>query len=192
MDAIKGLLFEGSLTLAGLCAGACLVLLVLWRRTGSSVRRKMFWGATAASFLLLGLQGLVVTDRERIINLVQELAAAAEKSDIARIEQSIDAAYKDSDGDREACLARARDRLSRHAIRSVSLSAFEVNVSGDDAKASFRVVCDMREGDHSLPNMPSRWELDLVRRGDTWMVCSIRRLQIGPIKASGAGGDGRW
>jgi hypothetical protein len=75
-----------------------------------------------------------------------------------------------------------RDRLARYTIRGVNVSGFEVSVRGDEATVSFRVICDLRDRETLSASTPSRWQVDLVRQGDTWMVRSIRLLQLGPIK----------
>jgi len=192
VDFLRSLLFESPTKLASLCAFVCLVLLVLWRRTGTAGRRRAFLGALAASLVLLALQAVVVTDHERIVQLLSALADAAERADLGAIEPSIDDSYRDNYGDRAALLARIRDRLTRYTIRNVSLSAFEVTVDGDEATAGFRVVADMNDRDSAFPATPSRWEVGLIRRGGVWRVRSVRLLRLGPLEATGAGGGLGW
>lgn len=192
MDFLRSLLFESPARLASLCAFVCLVLLVLWRRTGTAGRRKAFLGALAASLVLLALQAVVVTDHERIVQLLNALADAAERADLDTIEPSIDESYHDSHGDRATLLVRIRDRLTRYTIRNASLSAFEITVDGDEATAAFRVIADVNDRDSSFPATPSRWEVSLIRRGGVWRVRSIRLLRLGPLEATGAGRGLGW
>jgi hypothetical protein len=180
VDTITQFLFESPMQLASVCGIVCLVLLVMWRRTGSAGRRKAFLAAAALSCLLLALQAVVVTDRERIVWLMDDLAKAVEAADIDRIEQSIDADYKDDSYDRTTFLAHVRNELTHYSVRGARLSAFKVSVSGNEATVSFRVVCEIRDRDGMFVSVLSRWQVDLVRRDTGWMVRSTRRLELGP------------
>ncbi len=192
MSFLTTLLFESAVMLGLLCVAVCAVLLVLWRRTGSPGRRNALGIAVPASAVLLVAQALVRTDRERAIALMEDLAAAVQEPDFARIEQAIDADYRDGRDTRETLIRTIHERLTRYTIQRVGLSAFEFESAGDEAAIRFRVICDLRSGDNFVANMPSRWEVRLVRREGQWAVRAIRALQIGLIQTRGPAAGPGW
>lgn len=181
------LLFESPWTLSFLAAAVCLILLVLWRRTGSPGRRKAFLIAVVASVALLVLQAIVVTDRERIMSQLDALAEAVERVDLPQIDRAIDADYTDGRDDRGRLLATIHERLTRYTIRGARLSAFDITVDGGDATVRFRCVCDLAGGEAPGGTTVSRWEVRLVRRDEGWRVRSIRLLQLNSIDMTGLG-----
>ena len=190
MDTITWFFLESPVALGIVCATVCAGLLVSWRRSGSAKGRRAFLVSIGVSLALLILQALVVTDHERAVSLMHDLAEAAERPDLERIGAAIDESYQDGRDNRGALLARIHDRLTRYGVQRASLSAFEFQANGDEATVSFRVVCDIRDGDNVMNYMPSRWEVGLVRRGHEWRVRSIRDLQIGPLKTTRTGPPG--
>ena len=192
MDAISDFLFARPIALAAACTATCLVLLVLWRRTVSDGRRKAFLGALAVSVVLLVLQEIVVTDRERITALIQELASATAKPDFATIEQALDAAYADDVFNRDTVMPAIRGALGRYRVEGPRVFAFEIRIDGDSADATFNALCDIRESDGFVPNVLSLWRLRLVRHEGRWFVRSIRPVKVGAREVRSLSELFRW
>jgi len=178
LDSLVELLLESPYRLAILCALGCLVLLVLWRRTLSAARRKAFLAGVSVSAILLLLQAIVVTDRERIIALMNGLAEAVIEPDFERIERAIDPEYDDGRRTKSALMALIRDRLSGTTVERARLYGFEVDVRGERATTRFRAMSSGRVGDTPVVNIPSAWQVDLIRRGRQWTITAIRPTRV--------------
>jgi hypothetical protein len=185
---LRSILFESWFNLLLVALPITLVLLVLWRRTVSARYRDALLGVVAAAaLLLLVIQPAVETNREAIIRICHELAAATRVPDIEAIGAHVASDYADPRFKSKAELMQhVNATLTRYAIERPRVWRFDVAIDGDQATATFQGFCDVRRASGELvSNISSAWELTFVARDGRWRVRRIDARKIGPRDVSG-------
>jgi len=117
----------------------------------------------------VGLEALVVTDREQVEATLEGGAAAFEANDLDRVLTFI---APDAQGTRNA----ARDALHWARFEQIKITNLEVTVvrtaSPPTARAKLIVLVTARErrGDFALVGHPVPVEIQLQQAGDRWLV----------------------
>jgi hypothetical protein len=180
IDFLTRLLFESLPLLLVTIAIALAVAVAVHRRRFTAASRRGIWITAGLGVLLIGLQALVETDREAIQGMVRDTARAVQGGDVSAIGQRIDEAFQTRGMDKQQLLASANLTLQRWQVNSSRTSGFRIELDGDEATVSFRVICDLRSATWVQENTPSQWTLRCIRRPDGWKVLRIEDARFGP------------
>ncbi len=184
------LLFDGLWSPAIAWVFVQFILIGCWSWTRSRTHARVVWGGFAALPLLLVLSAAVVTDRERIVLLFEQLAEAVETRDVGAIARHLDEDFSVNRLDRQGFIEEVERLLARYKIWDAKLRRFEIRFPGPDrAEASFHATARVRSEELLYDWFAARWKSKLVRRGDVWLVTSIVRsrgsaggpLQLGDL-----------
>ncbi|MFH0980090.1 MAG: hypothetical protein V2A79_00940 [Planctomycetota bacterium] len=173
---VQWLLFESRLALLALLFLVEFVLLWIWARWRTRRSRRLALGGLVAGGLLLALQPLVVTDRERIIAVCKEMAYAIEDRQIDRVGRHIASEFEVGSIDREALLGSLTRVLARVHVEKPRLSGFRVSVAGLEARATFQARCRVANSEFVQEGMLSGWELTFRKVDNRWQVIAIKPL----------------
>jgi len=171
-DWLTRLLFE-DLSLLLLAEAMTLAVVVgLHRRYMTPRSRRTVWITLAVCCGQIVMQKLVVTDREAIRAMVEAMANAVQQGDVAALaDHFAEDLQFEKDRDKEAVVQHAREILQRYEIHNARVSGFRIDVSEDDATATFQAMADVRNGSAEMSyNTPTRWDLKCRRESDGWRV----------------------
>ncbi len=137
--------------------------------------------------LLLGLDWFLITERERVADIVYDLAEAVEKEDVAGIARYLAPDCHYGRFDRAGILALAQRSFDRYEVERVRIRRLEVSVSEGSrlAVADFFAIGVARDQTGSSGWQPTRWRLafrEIVP--DHWMVTAVVRLPELPGQAA--------
>jgi hypothetical protein len=189
VSTITNLLFESPLNWSIVAIPVLLVLLVIWRRTGTDLRRNILLLGMAIYVFVLVLQTVIETDREAITRLIQQLAEAVQAPDFDRIEAALDPSYDDGHRTRKTFIPTLRQELSVIRVDHAKVSLPRIQITGDRAVADVSATCDVDVGDQMPRSAMSQWKIKLVKHDGQWFVTSIDCLKIGPYNV---GDWGNW
>ena len=172
MDTIKTLLFEDPTAIYVGAIFAELILAVLWLKLHD---RRLVYVAVAPAVLALasGLTArLVVTDRERVRQSLQELAAAIQNRDPDAVGRLIDPDYNNGTYTRASFMERAEMTLRRFDITKVQVVQVTIQTQDDQATVTMRAnVQTAIMGDNS--DWQTDWLLVWRRHGGRqWLLQS--------------------
>ncbi len=175
-------LFESPLLLVLCWAPVQVVLLVAWSRTRTPASAKRFWIALVVLPAILVLQGVVHTDRERIIDRCRSLAEFVTEGDIPSIQQSLSPDFHAGQWNRDSIVDRARSVLKRNRIERPSLRGFDVSLPSDKtAIAEFTASASVVASNNLSGRVSARFRLMFIKQCDDWLIESI---EIVPIPTS--------
>ena len=183
---ISRILFESPLLLLLCWVPVQVVLLVAWSRTRTPASAKRFWIALVGLPALLLLQGVIRTDRERVIDRCRALAEFVTEGDVPSIKQSLSPDFLAGRWDRDSFVDRVAAVLKRNRIERVSLHAFEVSVSrGQTAIAAFTASANVVTSSALSGRVSARFRLTFIKKGDDWLIESIEVVPIptSPIRS---------
>ncbi len=173
---IRWLLFESRIALLTALGLVEFVLLWIWaRRRTRRTRRRAGVGLVVAG-LLLSVQALVVTDREKIMAICREMACAVEEGAVDQVGRHVASDFAAGGVDRAGLLAGLTRMLTHVHIEEPRLSDFEVLVTGNEAQVTFQARCRVASAELVEGGIISRWELTFRRVGDRWQVVAIQPL----------------
>ncbi len=151
------------------------VLLVLLMKTG----RGVILFAMAATAAIMGLavliDALVVTDRERVENVVYQAAAAAERNDIDGVAALVSPSVTQIKAD-------LRHWIGQLEIESVSIGGLDVSVDRTKqpptATARFWYVGQgkWRHGETVHDRVAGKLKVDFRQEGNRWLVTDYEQL----------------
>ncbi len=173
---MSAILFESPLKLAAVMLLPLMATTWLWyagRTPGQRYAMIAVWILTVGLFIV---QSMAVTPREQAIDLCHELARLTEEGDIAGIRDHLDIHFEADGYDRLAMIARIEKALSRYRPEDPRLSDLRVEVNGEEAIATFHVMCRISTPEAIEHDVPSRWRLTLGRRSAGWTVTRIEAL----------------
>lgn len=173
---MTSLLFERPLLLIGLLAIVEFILLWLWARQPTARARWAALAGLALAPVLLWVQAMVVTDRERITAVCRKMADAMEAGDVAALGRHVAPLFAVGDVGRTDLLESLTRVLSRIRVEEPRLSDFEVSVERDRARASFQAACRLVTQSAIESGMVSRWELSFREIDARWQVVEIKPL----------------
>lgn len=177
---LRAFLFEHPVRLL-LVAGLLQFLLICvwsWRRSSVVAR------AVRTGFLMIlavvAVSVLVVTDRERVMDVCASLAQCVERGDVPAIEKRLDETFRAGDWDRSAFVDRVRRGLHEYRFRHVRVSGFEFHESKDatSLEVEFDASCRVQGADVEVDRVPTRWRLRFRLQANEWRVTNI-----GPVPA---------
>jgi hypothetical protein len=139
----------------------------------------MFVGFVVFPLLIL-LQALVVTDRERLVSICQAVARAVQHGDVAGVAEYVSPQFTNEDSrggrsiDKALLIETLEQLLSRYDVEEPRLRQFEVEVDGAEAVVCFSASCRIITPDQIIAPMGSAWELTFARSEGRWRVIDIR------------------
>ena len=167
------MLFESRIALLTTLALVEFVLLWAWARWRTRRTRQLALGGFVVACLLLVIQTLVVTDRERIITICREMACAIEDGDVDGVGKHVAQTFAADSIDREALLASLTRILTQVCVEDPRLTRFEVTVDGARGGADFHARCRLVTPDAIEFARPTRWRLTFERVDGRWQVVEI-------------------
>ncbi|HOW69199.1 MAG TPA: nuclear transport factor 2 family protein [Phycisphaerae bacterium] len=177
LDFLIRMLFEDLVLLFLVEVVIVAIALAIHRRYGTRRTRTGWWVVVAACLAQIGIQRLVVTDREAIKDLVHTLAVAVDDGDMAMLAEHFDdgvvikEGYFGSLAGKEAVIARAHVVLQQNTVKRVRVGGYRIEVLGDLAKVICQVMADIRMGGATgSQRVPSRWDLEVVRTPGGWKL----------------------
>ena len=176
---ISRILFESPLLLVICWAPVQVMLLAAWSRTRTPGSAKRFWVVMLMLPAILLLQGVVRTDRERLIDRCRSLAEFAALGDIPSIERALAPDFHAAQWDRDSFVQRAAAVLKRNRIQRPSLRAFDISVPSDKtAVAEFTASANVVTSDNLSGRVSARFHLTFIKKGDDWLIKSIDVVPI--------------
>lgn len=161
-------------------AVAQFVLIAVWSRRRTPRARRAVWGGFVVFPLLVLLQALVVTDRERLMGICHDLADAVRRADVDAFGEHISPRFQSDPGpgdvawDKAALLERFESASSTYRIEEPRLRTFEIQVDGARAAVCFAATCRIVTAEQIIARRPSNWELIFERQASGWRVTNIR------------------
>ncbi len=184
MDWVVHILFESPLKLlAGIVLLEAVLATVWWFRPGRTSAWLVVAGLGLGTVLMI-LQHLVVTDRERIERIIQDLALAVDCEDVARIEARLDEGCQCDGMHKEQLLARVASAFERAEVDEVKVVEADIAVDGDCAEVVLRAHCRIRAPDWPYDYYVSAWKVQFVRRDDEWLVHRVRHTDQRGVSAT--------
>jgi len=155
---------------------ALAVLLVLLLKTGRGIVLVAMGGVIVLMVLALLIDKFVVTDRERVANVIYQAAAAAEQNKPEVVLSFISPSAPGVKAEAQHWIGRAKK------LETVNISAMEVTLDDKaqppEATAEFRLFArgEVREGQSTYPGQYlGRVWVKLRREAEGWRVISYHR-----------------
>jgi hypothetical protein len=169
------LLFESPLWLIPCLVVAQLVLIRIWsnRRTPGT-RRAMLVGFGLFG-VLVAVQALVVTDRERITAIVETLVEATKKGDLVGIAAHIAEQFEVEGYGRDEFLEGVRRILTHYHVENPIIRHLHITIGEGEAEARFGVICRIVTAEEMNPNTATAWTLAFAWIDGRWQV-----IRVGP------------
>jgi len=173
-DRLQVLFLESIWQLGGLVLAGAVVWYAAWRQMQTPGRFRVLIGWLIGGAVLLAIQQLIVTDREKITRVLHTLAEAVDEGDIPKLIEPISESLTGQWQSKEDFAEEARRELERITVDDVKLDSIEVVVTGDTATARFRARARVESESMVWPLSVSRWELGFQRESnDQWRVVRI-------------------
>ncbi|UCE59087.1 MAG: hypothetical protein JSU63_16785 [Phycisphaerales bacterium] len=174
---ITRMLFENLWMLAVTWVVVQFILIANWSWRRTKLTARIVWTGFAVLPLLILTSSLVVTDREAIITICEEMADAVEAGDIPAIARHLHENCEADDLDRDAFLDRVEQTLTRYRLWDVYLRRFNVTFSTDEvATVEFSSSARVRAADIPYEYFIARWRLTFHGHADSWLVTRIEPL----------------
>ncbi|MCP4248972.1 MAG: nuclear transport factor 2 family protein [bacterium] len=166
--------------LVPLLAVALFLLLVYWARRRTQAARRILAVGFAVAALLVVVQALVVTDRERLVQVSRDLADACRRADLEAFAAYVSPGFQSDPGagtwDREALVGNLERILHRYQIEELSLRSFEFDLDESPAVVRFAATCRIITTEQIIGHIFSRWELHFEPGPQGWRVVNIRPI----------------
>jgi len=177
---IQAFFFERPILLIPVLAAVQLVLVAVWSRRRTVRARKAVWIGFVLFPLLIVMQALVVTDRERLIAACHELAYAYRDGDLIAMRRLVSETFE-SDPRRgqepwskDDLLDWLEHELTVYRVEEPRLRQFQTEVNGDEAVVRFAASCRVVSPDQLINRVVSNWELEFGRRDGQWLLENVR------------------
>ena len=102
--------------------------------------RPYFLGILVIAFIAFGIERLIVTDKEAIQALGEDLAEAIQKEDYERLEGLLDSGFSYGARDRTETIGYVRAQYRKLRPINVEVHLFEIHVEEDTARATCAVT----------------------------------------------------
>jgi hypothetical protein len=162
------------------------ILLTVWSRRRTELSRKVMLVGLVVFPLLVLIQALVVTDRERLTSVCESLARAVRDADVDAFDDHLVDGFR-FDGevlgrslDRATTRERLEHTLTRYRIEDPRLSHFEIEIDGVRATVRFTARCRVVSAERIQPSLSTSWELTFHKTADRWLVTSARNIDLRP------------
>ena len=179
---ITRILFESLWLLAVVWVVVQFTLIAIWSRQRNRLWARTVWGGFAAGPLLLILSIVVVTSREQIIELCEDLARHVDKGDVAAIDPRLAADFEAGQLGRDEFVDRLERTLTRYRVDNPELRGFVVTFPAKDVGvAEFRASASVRSPELIYDRFTSRWRATCRRSNGEWKVTKLESLPTPPL-----------
>jgi len=168
------LFFESLWLLAVVWFAVQFVLIAIWswRRTRGAARG--VWIGFALLPSLMALSIYVVTPREKVIQLCEDLARFVDDGNVRAIDMRLTGDCTAGSRDRQSFLAEVERALTEYRVDEPSLSRFAVEFQSDtEGAVKFTATGRVRSPDMAYDWLTTRWRLDVRRVGKDWQVSRV-------------------
>lgn len=183
IDAFQRFLFEDQTVLLFSCFVAMMLVIGIHRHFFTPRTRTAVWITLGVCTFFIIQQIVVVTDREKLRALTEQLAEAVEAPDLEAIADFLAEDFIYDRGvprDKAAFMQQLNVTLQHYQINNASIWEFKrIDVADGEADVEFRATCDLVVDGYTQNFLTSRWELHCVQRDEQWQVQQITPLQIG-------------
>ncbi len=183
MDRLSILLFESPLQLLAVLILIEATLVTVWWFRSTPRNAWLIVGGLFVSAILLIVQQVVVTDREQIRQLLEDLALAVDCENIEPIAAATDEEFLGDDMNKAKLLERVRTAFERAEIDDVRIMETRITLQGDSAEVYLRAHCRVRAPDWPYEYYISAWDLQMIRRGHDWRMISVHHRSEANLKA---------
>lgn len=185
---VTRLLLESTWLLLALLVACQFALICLWswRRT-RLLARAVFVGLATIPVLLV-VSSVVVTQRERVVLLCEELADLLDRGELTDLSAHLSDDFSAGSMDASAFVDRLADRLRQYPIDDPVLRGFEVTFADDGGcVVTFDASAQVRSVERFMDRVRSRWRVTFRRRDNTWQVTRLEALPtpFSPIRSLG-------
>jgi len=162
-------LFEDALAIISLGVAAEIILAILLVWSGRGVLLWVMGGVLAITLGLLGLERLVVTERETLAATIDEGRTAVEAN-------NLEASLRFVAPQAQEVRAAVRDYLWRFTFRDVKISGLEIVIDHDAKPLTAKVKAVVqagfrdRKGELTLDRYVTSVNLEFEKQGDRWVV----------------------
>lgn len=175
---MKELLFEDTFWLVLSLVPVVFVLWGVWYRTHSRASSRALMVGLSVSALLLVVQWLVVTDREKLERTTRLLSSAVARQDIDGFVEFVDPNAKfDGGHDREQFKEHLSYLLKKYEVEHPSVGGFVIEINGTHASVRCSASCRVTAREWSS-SVPSSWQLTFELRSGQWLVTDLKPLKI--------------
>jgi len=169
-------LFEDGILILTVATVIELLLAVALFQTGRGAVLFAMLGVLAIGTGMMVVEGLVVTDREAVVSLLETSAQAAEDGDIATVVAAVDPKASQIRDE-------LRQMLDRFEVKDINLGDMEVTIdrraNPRRAQATLRVFVAARDLADASPyqSLVVRLAVELEFNGEKWQVVGYRSLE---------------
>lgn len=182
------LFLESTWGLLAVLVGCQFALVSLWSWRRSRLLGRAVLVGLAIIPVLLVVSSVVVTQRERVIRLCEELADLVDRGEVTALSTYLSDDFSAGSMDASAFVDRLEDSLRRFHVDDPVLRGFEVAFADDGGcRVTFDASARIRSVDRFTDRVRSRWRVTLRRRGSTWEVSRLEALptSFSPIRSLG-------
>ena len=170
MDWLNWVLFESVGALGAVLGTGLFVLLVIWRR-GGNVKPLLI--GVGLSVVLVVVQGLVVTPRERAGGILDEVQAGLLDSRVGPLEAVLSPMFAAGDLDRAAFVRNVGQVLQDIRIERLNRTKLEVVASEAGRLEVLATFFSVHTGGQLAGPHKTRWVFVFVERAEGWVIDEI-------------------
>lgn len=145
-----------------------IILVCIWFMRKDLLASLLLLVPLAAGVGVWGIDKMVVTDREMIIEATELMAAQAPKGNVKPLFETLDPSYFGFGDQRESVMRLAEHGIKSRNINSCKLINMDVIVDGKTAEQEVTTVLKWGDNGHSMSCL--RWKLYWVKRPDGWKI----------------------
>lgn len=120
--------------------------------------------------ITFALDYFIVTDREQITQITQEIGASAVKGDLGPAISYIDDGYNGYAGDKEQIIHLSEDQIKRLRLSSCKLTDFDIKITGK--QADMTVVSTVKSQEHNGVYC-LKWKVYWVKTPNGWRIREV-------------------
>ena len=178
MDPIRSALFEDPLGVYLILGGIAAILLVVWLTVRTRKAAAAVAVPVALAIAVAVVSTCVVTERERIVEAMEEIAADLESGSVDVLASRVADDYSGVGGGRAEALRKCRRSIDTLGLREIAVRDVQVDVKGDGARMKVKTLI--------LANRPGNllWHVQWVKRGGRWWIVRAsgpKPAQAGPF-----------
>ncbi|HRX87162.1 MAG TPA: nuclear transport factor 2 family protein [Phycisphaerae bacterium] len=171
MSMLRYIFLENPYVLIPLLLIGTYACFVAWLRRRTPRAKRVLLVAVLLCVALPIVQQLVVTDREQIRAVCDEIGDAVEAGDVDAILAHTANDFQMYEIDREHLAERARRAIEHYRPKDIHISGFRVEVDGDRATVHYRSRCTVT-GDVPVGAVVLEWKAVFVRVDGEWRLQS--------------------
>lgn len=175
-------LFEHTI-LFGL-AGAGLIVGAAFRRlsSGDPGYNRPLVVLVVVTFVIVGVNWLVVTPREQIDAVCRELARHVDNGDVQAIGRLISRDFSSEEMSKDEFLSRISAILTDVRVDQAQVRDLEIGMDSKTlAVVTLAASCHVRTADGFASSVPTRWRIRFAKAEESWLVTGIESIPVPPF-----------